>query len=222
MKIGVAYYPEHWPEDRWPEDARLMRQAGIDVVRLGEFAWSRLEPRRGQYDMDWLGRAMDVLAEQGLKVILCTPTATPPTWLFNRHPTMFPQDREGKPWYMGSRRHACLNNRPYRRYVRRIVREMVKTLGNRPEVCAWQVDNEIGCHGSGHLLGCGPAAIPGPWIAALVVGAPLALGIVHALLRHGAGVGGPNRILSAHSNPSNGSNCGALLRMRSSLARVPA
>ncbi len=149
MRIGVAYYPEHWPQDRWPEDARLMREAGIDVVRVGEFAWSRLEPRRGQYDMDWLAAAMDVLAGQGLEVILCTPTATPPTWLFDRHPTMFPEDREGKRWYMGSRRHACLNNRPYRRYVRRIVREMAKTLGNRPEVCAWQIDNEIGCHGSG-------------------------------------------------------------------------
>ncbi|MFO8009081.1 MAG: beta-galactosidase [Candidatus Brocadiia bacterium] len=149
MRIGVAYYPEHWTEDRWPEDARLMREAGIDVVRVGEFAWSRLEPRRGHYDMDWLGRAMDVLAEEGLEVILCTPTAAPPTWLFDRHPTMFPEDREGKSWYMGSRRHACLNNRPYRRYVRRIVRELAKTLGNRPEICAWQVDNEIGCHGSG-------------------------------------------------------------------------
>ncbi|MFW6119112.1 MAG: beta-galactosidase [Planctomycetota bacterium] len=150
MRIGVAYYPEHWPEDRWAEDARLMRETGVDVVRIGEFAWSRLEPRRGQYDLDWLQRAIDVLSSAGLKVILSTPTATPPPWLFNRHPTMMPEDREGKRWYTGSRRHVCLNNRPYRRYVRRIVRELARNLGNNPNVIAWQIDNELGCHGSGH------------------------------------------------------------------------
>jgi len=149
MRIGVAYYPEHWPEERWAEDARLMRETGVDVVRIGEFAWSRLEPRRGQYDLDWLKRAIDTLGSAGLKVILCTPTATPPPWLFNRHPTMVPEDREGNKWYPGSRRHVCLNNRPYRRYVRRIVRELARNLGNNANVLAWQIDNELGCHGSG-------------------------------------------------------------------------
>ncbi|MHC5033778.1 MAG: beta-galactosidase [Planctomycetota bacterium] len=149
MIIGVAYYPEHWPEERWPADARLMKETGIDVVRVGEFAWSRLEPRRGQYDMDWLERAVEVLAAEGLKVILGTPTATPPQWLFIRHPNMVPQDREGGPWFRGSRRHICLNNRPYRRYVRRIVREVAKVFANKPELFAWQIDNELGCHDSG-------------------------------------------------------------------------
>jgi len=149
MQIGVAYYPEHWPEERWPVDARLMRETGIDVVRVGEFAWSRMEPRRGQYCFDWLAKAISVLAEAGLKVILCTPTAAPPPWLFVRHPSMVPVDAEGKAWFRGSRRHACLNNRPYRRYVRRIVRELARNLGKNPHVFAWQIDNEIGCHGSG-------------------------------------------------------------------------
>jgi len=149
MRIGVAYYPEHWPEDRWPVDARMMREMGIDVVRLGEFAWSRLEPRRGQFDAAWLERAIEVLAREGLKVILCTPTAAPPPWLFNRHPGMVPQDQDGRSWSAGSRRDACLNNRPYRRYVRRIVREVAKAFAQRPEVFAWQIDNELGCHASG-------------------------------------------------------------------------
>lgn len=149
MKIGVAYYPEHWSEERWPEDARAMRQAGIDLVRMGDFAWSRLEPRRGQYDTDWLARAMEILGDNGLGVILCTPTAAPPPWLFVRHPSMVPKDVKGRKWFPGSRRHVCLNNRPYRRYVRRILRELVKSLGNRPELVAWQIDNELGCHGSG-------------------------------------------------------------------------
>ncbi len=149
MRIGVAYYPEQWPEDRWAHDALLMKQTGIDVVRLAEFAWSRLEPRRGQYDTEWLQRAIDVLAEHGLQTIMCTPTAAPPTWLFNRHPQMVPVDQLGRQWHPGSRRHACLNSRPYRRYVRRIVRETAKALATNPNVVAWQIDNEIGCHGSG-------------------------------------------------------------------------
>ncbi len=149
MQIGVAYYPEHWPEQRWAEDARLIRKTGIEVVRVGEFAWSRLEPRRGRYDMDWLERAIEVLDSEELRVILCTPTAAPPSWLFDRHPTMLPEDRDGRRWHPGSRRHVCLNNRPFRRYVLRIVREMARTFGNKPQVYAWQIDNELGCHASG-------------------------------------------------------------------------
>jgi len=148
MKIGVAYYPEHWPEDRWPLDARMMKEAGIDVVRVGEFAWSRLEPRRGQYDTVWLERAIRVLADEGLEVILGTPTAAPPPWLFSRHPHMAPMDRDGRRWFSGSRRAACLNNRAYRRYVRRIVREVARAFGPNKDIVAWQIDNEIGCHGS--------------------------------------------------------------------------
>jgi beta-galactosidase len=149
MRIGVAYYPEHWPEDRWPVDARLMKEAGIDVVRLGEFAWARLEPKRGEFDLTWLDKAIGMLAAEGLEVIIGTPTAAPPPWLFARHPSMVPRDREGKDWFPGSRRHACLNNRPYRRYARRIVRELAKAFGQRPEVAGWQIDNELGCHGGG-------------------------------------------------------------------------
>jgi beta-galactosidase len=148
MKIGVAYYPEHWPEESWPDDARAMREAGVDLVRIGDFAWSRIEKRRGQYDTDWLARAMEIIGDQGLGVILCTPTAAPPPWLFVRHPSMVPDGTEVAEWSPASRRHVCLNNRPYRRYVRRIVREVAKALGNRPELVAWQIDNELGGHGS--------------------------------------------------------------------------
>ena len=149
MKIGVAYYPEHWPESRWATDARLISQMDIDLVRVGDFAWSRLEPRRERFDLNWLEEAVGVLADHDLKVILCTPTAAPPPWLFNRHPDMVPVDREGKPWHIGSRRHACLNHRAYNKYVRRIVTELAKTFGAHPDIHAWQIDNEMGTYGSG-------------------------------------------------------------------------
>ena len=73
MKLGVCYYPEHWPESVWPDDARRMRELGISVVRVGEFAWSRLEPVRDDFNFEWLQCALDVLHSEGLEVVLGTP-----------------------------------------------------------------------------------------------------------------------------------------------------
>ncbi|HET6521674.1 MAG TPA: beta-galactosidase, partial [Geminicoccaceae bacterium] len=101
--LGVCYYPEHWPESWWPEDARAMRELGIAYVRIGEFAWSRLEPERGRFEWGWLDRAMDVLGRAGLKIVLGTPTATPPPWLVDVHPEILPVDREGRARGFGSR-----------------------------------------------------------------------------------------------------------------------
>ena len=90
--LGVCYYPEHWPRDWWARDAERMRALGITYVRIGEFAWSRLEPRRGDYDFGWLEKAMDTLAAAGLRIVLGTPTATPPKWLMDAHPDIAPVD----------------------------------------------------------------------------------------------------------------------------------
>ena len=79
MKLGVCYYPEHWPETVWAEDARMMREIGLSMVRIGEFAWSRIEPEPGVHDWEWLDKAIDTLHAAELEVVLCTPTATPPT-----------------------------------------------------------------------------------------------------------------------------------------------
>jgi len=145
MQIGVAYYPEQWPEERWATDAQLMRQAGIEVVRVGEFAWSRLEPKRERFETDWLGAAVRVLTKGGLKVIMCTPTAAPPAWLFQRHPDICPMDADGRRWHYGSRRHVCLSSPAYLKYARRIVSEVLKIFGSNPNIVAWQIDNELGC-----------------------------------------------------------------------------
>ena len=88
MKLGCCYYPEHWPEAIWAEDAARMAAMGLELVRIGEFAWSRIEPEPGHYDWGWLDRAIDTLAAAGLKVILGTPTATPPKWLVDQMPDM--------------------------------------------------------------------------------------------------------------------------------------
>ena len=94
MALGVCYYPEHWPEQWWRDDARRMRELGISYVRIGEFAWSRIEPRRDQFEWEWLDRAMNVLGDAGLKIVLGTPTATPPKWLIDEFPDIVPTDHE--------------------------------------------------------------------------------------------------------------------------------
>lgn len=146
MRLGVCYYPEHWPHDMWADDARRMAEAGISRVRIGEFAWSRMEPEPGRFDWQWLDDAIEILAAAGLGVILGTPTATPPKWLVELLPDMLAVDREGKVRNFGSRRHYCFSHEGYRREAARITRLMAERYGRNPAVVAWQTDNEYGCH----------------------------------------------------------------------------
>ncbi|MFM8322887.1 MAG: beta-galactosidase, partial [Chloroflexota bacterium] len=146
MPLGVCYYPEHWPEERWPLDARLMRQAGLEIVRIGEFAWAKMEPAEGRYDWGWLDRAVQTLAAEGLQVVLGTPTPTPPAWLVRTHPEVLPVGRDGQVRQFGSRRHYCHNSPLYRRYTEQIVSALAERYGAHPAVIGWQIDNEFGCH----------------------------------------------------------------------------
>lgn len=144
--LGVCYYPEHWPESQWAEDAARMADLGLTWVRIGEFAWSRMEPVEGRYDWGWLDRAIDTLGRAGLQVVLGTPTATPPRWMLTKHPDMLAVDRDGKPRGFGSRRHYCFSHRPYRAECSKIVTAMAERYGKNPHVAAWQTDNEYACH----------------------------------------------------------------------------
>lgn len=145
-ELGVCYYPEHWPEAQWAEDARRMAELGLAWVRIGEFAWGRVEPRPGQFNWGWLDRAIEVLGAHGLKVVLGTPTATPPKWVLDRHPDMLAVDAQGRPRKFGSRRHYCFSHPGYRQESARIVTEFARRYGRNLHVGAWQTDNEYGCH----------------------------------------------------------------------------
>ena len=144
--LGVCYYPEHWPEQQWVIDAARMAELGLTWVRIGEFAWARMEPTAGQYDWGWLDRAIATLGAHGLKVVLGTPTATPPRWMVAKHPDMIALDRDGRPRGFGSRRHYCFSHRPYRSECAKIVTAMAERYGKNPHVAAWQTDNEYACH----------------------------------------------------------------------------
>ncbi len=123
-----------------------MRDLGISHVRIGEFAWSRLEPEEGRYDFGWLALAIDILHEAGLQVVLGTPTATPPRWLVHKMPDMLALDREGRARRFGSRRHYCFSQEGYQWECARIVTALCEAFGRHSAVCAWQTDNEFGCH----------------------------------------------------------------------------
>jgi beta-galactosidase len=147
MAIGTCYFPEHWPLDRWERDVRQMADAGFDYVRMGEFSWSRLEPERGEFDFEWLARAVDLVDDWGMRAVLCTPTATPPKWLVDEHPEIRQVDRDGTPREFGSRRHYCFNSPLYRSETERIVRALTERFADAA-VAGWQLDNEFGCHGT--------------------------------------------------------------------------
>ncbi len=144
--LGVCYYPEHWPESDWVDDARRMAELGIRYVRIGEFAWSRIEPERDCYDWGWLDRALQTLGAAGLKVVLGTPTATPPKWLVDEYPDILPVDSDGRLRRFGSRRHYCFSSPTYRMESLRIVTALAERYGRHAAVAGWQTDNEYGCH----------------------------------------------------------------------------
>ncbi|MDA7964045.1 beta-galactosidase [Ruegeria sp.] len=156
-ELGVCYYPEHWPEEMWAADAARMMETGLKWVRIGEFAWSRMEPTPGDLRFDWLDRAVETLGAAGLKVVMGTPTATPPRWMLDKHPDMLAVDAQGNPRKFGSRRHYCFSHAGYIRECARIARIIGERYGRNPHVAAWQIDNEYGCHDT--ALSYGPSAL---------------------------------------------------------------
>ncbi|WP_321924355.1 beta-galactosidase [Paraburkholderia guartelaensis] len=157
MRLGVCYYPEHWPEAMWKDDAARMKALGIAQVRIAEFAWSRIEPSPGEFDWGWLDRAIDTLGAAGLQVVMCTPTATPPKWLIDQHPDILPVGADGRVRGFGSRRHYDFSSPAYYEASRRICEAVAARYGQHPAVAYWQTDNEYGCHQT--VVSYSPAAV---------------------------------------------------------------
>lgn len=148
LHFGAAWYPEHWPAARWPEDVRLMREAGFTVARMAEFAWSTMEPEPGRFELDWLEAAVALLAEQGIVSVLGTPTAAPPAWLVQQHPDLMAVGEDGRRVQFGTRCHACVSSPELLAAGRRVAGAMAERFGRDPHVIGWQLDNEYNrvCH----------------------------------------------------------------------------
>lgn len=142
LHLGSAYYPEHWPEDRWPADIQLMQAAGFTVARLAEFAWSTLQPSPGEFDFAWLERAIQQLAGAGIVSVLGTPTAAPPAWLVQQHPDLLAVGEDGRRVQFGNRCHYCVNSTEFHAAVSALVSRMAEHFGPDQHVIGWQIDNE--------------------------------------------------------------------------------
>jgi len=147
MQIGVYYYPEAWPSNEWARDIGNIKKMDLEFVHMGEFAWAFMEPEEGHFDFAWLDRNVQFCADQGLKVVLCTPTPAPPVWLVQAHPEVLMVSAQGRRMLHGTRQQACWNVDLYRDYVGKIVEELGKRYGNDPRVWGWQLDNELSHYG---------------------------------------------------------------------------
>ena len=142
--LGAAWYPEQWPESQWEPDLVLMEAAHIHLVRVGEFAWSTMEPSEGHYEFGWLERAIALAAKYHICVVLGTPTAAPPAWLTTKYPETLRIDQDGHRDEHGNRAQFSFANQRYRQFAHDIAEQMAIHFGHNPNVVGWQLDNEYG------------------------------------------------------------------------------
>lgn len=142
LLLGAAWYPEQWPESRWDADLSLMEAANIHLVRVGEFAWSAMEPSEGHYDFEWLDRAIAMTAKHHICIVLGTPTAAPPAWLTTKYPDTLRVDENGVRAEHGNRQQFSFASTRYRRFAHEIAEKMAERYGHNPNVVGWQLDNE--------------------------------------------------------------------------------
>ncbi len=142
LVLGTAWYPEQWPESRWDADLDLMQKAHIHMVRVGEFAWSRMEPQEGLYDLDWLDRAIAAAGRRGIYTVIGTPSAAPPAWLTQKYPETLRTTPDGRKAEHGNRQQFDWSDPKYRELSRAIAQQLAHRFGHNPYVIGWQIDNE--------------------------------------------------------------------------------
>lgn len=148
MLLGVDYYPEQWDDSLMEADLDRILELGCNVIRIGEFAWHRMEKKEGQFDFSYFDNVIAMARRKGLKVIFGTPTATPPAWLAAEHSDILSQFPDGTPRSFGGRHVACYSNPNYLEACRRIVTALAEHYRGEDTIVAWQIDNEIGHEGS--------------------------------------------------------------------------
>ena len=143
IQLGAAYYPELWDPAELASDIEKCKEYGLRLLRVGEFAWGRMEPEEGRFELDWLEELVDRLHESGISVVLCTPTCTPPRWLLNRYPETRQVSPAGVREAVSSRCHTCKTSPLMREKNLRVTEQLARRFGNHPGVVGWQIDNEL-------------------------------------------------------------------------------
>jgi len=142
--LAAAFYPEHFDQSLWEANIIKIKETGLNAVRIGEFSWDLFEPEEGQYDFGWFNHLFDLLEKHELKVIICTPTASPSLWMCEKYPEILPEMEDGTVFGFGARRHTCPTSEVFKDLCIKITREMVREFGDRESVIGWQIDNELG------------------------------------------------------------------------------
>ena len=145
LSLGTCYYPEHWPRSLWADDLHRMEKAGISVIRIAEFAWNKFEPTEGNYTFDFFDDFLKEVEKTKIKVIFCTPTATPPAWLTHKYPEVLNASIDGTLYRHGCRRHYNYNSPVYLDFCKKITEQLGAHYGLHPSIIGWQLDNEINC-----------------------------------------------------------------------------
>ncbi|MCK8060070.1 MULTISPECIES: beta-galactosidase [unclassified Fusibacter] len=148
MKLGVDYYPEHWPIELLEEDLSRIVDLGATTIRIGEFAWHMIEPVEGTFDFSYFDKVIEKAKQKGLDIVYGTPTATFPAWLAKKYPKVLSKDEHGQTRVFGGRRQYCYNSDDYLRLSLNMVENLTAHYGNEKAIVMWQVDNEFGHEGS--------------------------------------------------------------------------
>jgi len=155
VTTGVYYYPEAWNPEQWDRDLKKMSEMGFEFTHFAEFAWAQIEPSEGVYDFKWLDKAVELAAKHNLKVIMCTPSATPPVWLTRKYPEILVELPNGQTAQHGTREHYSWSSPKFQELTKKVVEAMAKHYANDKRIMGWQIDNEPSHYGT---LDYSPAA----------------------------------------------------------------
>lgn len=148
IETGVYYYPEAWDTAQWDRDLKKMADMGFEFTHVAEFAWAMLEPEEGKFEFKWLDRVLELAHKHGLKVIMCTPSATPPVWLTTKYPETLVVNADGQQAQHGTRTHGSWSSTKFNEKVERVVTEMAKHYATDKRIWGWQLDNEPSHYGT--------------------------------------------------------------------------
>ena len=146
LYLGSAYYPELWDKSEIEKDVQRMKDAGLNCVRVGEFAWSEMEGKEGEFDFSLFKYMLDVMYANGIYTVMCTPSCTPPRWAFEKYPDARRIRSEGFRKVQvehSGRTHGCKSHKGMRALNVRIAEKMAEAFGDHPGLIGWQIDNEI-------------------------------------------------------------------------------
>jgi beta-galactosidase len=148
VESGVYYYPEAWNPNQWDRDLKKMAEMGFEFTHFAEFAWAQIEPSEGVYDFEWLDKAVELAVKNNLKVIMCTPSATPPVWLTRKYPEILLQLPNGLTAQHGTREHYSWSSPKFQELTKKVVEAMAKHYANDKRIWGWQIDNEPSHYGA--------------------------------------------------------------------------